>query len=100
MLVVPIDFYGNTVYNETIEKNRTAHQGRKDEIKMNKPQMKEFMKTLAIRSQGNPTEYVALVKGNNGVVFPASDKERYKHYRNEGYVHVMSVLDGDVLELF
>ena len=67
---------------------------------MNKLQMDEFMKMLAIRSRGNSTEYVALVKGNNGVVFPASNKDRYKHYLDEGYVHVMSVLDGDVLELF
>lgn len=67
---------------------------------MNKLQMKEFKRTLAIKSRGNSTEYVAMVKGNNGVIFPASDEDRYKHYLDRGYNHVMSALDGDVLELF
>lgn len=30
LLVVSIDFYGNTVYNKTIEKNGTARQGGKE----------------------------------------------------------------------
>lgn len=67
---------------------------------MNNLQMKELKKKLVFKSRGKTTEYVAMVNGNYGVVFPTSDKDRYKHYLDRGYAHVMSALDGDVMELF
>lgn len=67
---------------------------------MNALQLKNLKKDLFYKSRGKRTEYVAMVNGNYGVVLPASDKDRYKHYLDRGYVHVMSALDGDVLELF
>ncbi len=67
---------------------------------MNKLQMQELKKKLVSKSRGKRTEYITMVNGNYGVVLPANDKDRYKHYLDRGYVHVMSALDGDVLELF
>jgi len=67
---------------------------------MNALQLKNLKKDLFYKSRGKTTEYVAMVNGNYGVVLPASDKDRYKHYLDRGYAHVMSALDGDVLELF
>lgn len=67
---------------------------------MNALQLKSLKKDLFYESRGKTTEYVAMVKGNYGVMFCASDKERFTHYLNEGYIHVMSALDGNVLELF
>ena len=52
LLVVPIDFYGNTVYNKTIEKNRTAQRAeRKITMKKNVAAMtrqaEERVKTMS-----------------------------------------------------
>ena len=66
---------------------------------MNKLQLRNLKRQLIRESKGKTTEYAALIKGNTGVIIPGWQKTRYDHYIKAGYIHVMSGLDGDVLEM-
>ena len=66
---------------------------------MNKLQIRNLKRQLIRESKGKTTEYAALIKGNSGVIIPGWQKTRYDHYIKEGYIHVLSALDGDVLEM-
>ena len=66
---------------------------------MNKLQIRKLKRQLLLESMGKTTEYAALIKGNSGVIIPGWQKTRYGHYIKEGYIHVMSGLDGDILEM-
>ena len=67
---------------------------------MNSLQIKEVEQDLIRQSKGDTVEYVALVKGSQAVIFPGWWKTRYNHYISNGYVHMMSALDGDLLPLY
>ena len=66
---------------------------------MNKLQIKSLKRKLILESKGKTTEYAALIKGNSWVIIPGWHKTRYDQYIKAGYIHVMSGLDGDVLEM-
>ena len=67
---------------------------------MNKLQLRNGKKELIRQSLGEPVEYVAMVKGSKAAIFPGACKTRYNFCITNGFVHVMSALDGDVMELF
>jgi hypothetical protein len=67
---------------------------------MNKLQLKNLERECIRKSHGKATKYAALVKGNSAVVISAKDTTRYSHYLREGYTHIMSAIDGNVMELF
>ena len=66
---------------------------------MHKLQIRNLTRKLIRESKGKTTEYAALIKGNSGVIIPGWQKTRYDYYIKAGYIHVMSGLDGDVLEM-
>ena len=66
---------------------------------MNKLQIRNLKRQLIRESKGKTTEYAALIKGNSGVIIPGWHKTRYENYIKAGYIHVMSGLDRDVLEM-
>ena len=66
---------------------------------MNKLQFRNLKRKLILESKGKTTEYAALIKGNTGVIIPGWQKTKYDQYIKEGYINVMSGLEGDVLEM-
>ncbi|MBS4879386.1 MAG: hypothetical protein KH138_03580 [Firmicutes bacterium] len=46
------------------------------------------------------TEFAALIRGEYGTIVRAEDKTRYSLYVSQGFTHVMSALDGNVMELY
>ena len=66
---------------------------------MDKQQIRNLKRQLIRESKGKTTTYAALIKDNSGVIIPGWQKTRYDYYIKEGYIHVMSGLDGDILEM-
>lgn len=61
--------------------------------------IRNIKRQLIRESKGKTTEYAALIKGNSAVIIPGWQKTRYDHYIKAGYIHILSCLDGDVLEM-